>query len=111
VPRSDSGLFLSHKRCIFPTHGSWSSPATPRSDDKGIDRFTALLEAVAEADIPLRGKELFSGAIREYERCWEAGVEPPADLLGTVLRGYQKIHEAGGTLDLEDITPEESVAA
>jgi transcriptional regulator with XRE-family HTH domain len=90
---------------------AYDSGGPTEAANEHVDRFTALLEAVAEADIPLRGKELFSNAIREYQRCWEAGVEPPAELLGTVLRGYQKIHDAGGTLDLEDISAAQPVAA
>ncbi|MGH3428669.1 MAG: helix-turn-helix domain-containing protein [Mycobacteriales bacterium] len=94
----------------YAYEGADGSTVEGDGDAEGLDRFTALIEAVAEADIHLRGKELFTGAIREYERCWKAGIEPPADLLGTVLRGFHRIHEAGGTLDLEDITAQKTAA-
>lgn len=80
-------------------------------DQPAPDRFGALAEAIAEADIPLEGKELLTGAVREYELCFKAGVEPPRDLLGHVLREYQRIHEAGMEITLADITPGNQLAA
>ncbi|MGA9760973.1 MAG: helix-turn-helix transcriptional regulator [Gaiellaceae bacterium] len=73
------------------------------------ERLGVLLEAVGGAELNESEADFLADALREYRSLRAAGIEPPRDFVGKVLKEYHRLHASSdGEFALDDITPSQA---